>query len=437
MHSEFRSLLAIAHQQLNVADWRIIDEPSGNEDRCPDSPRYHAIVCHQHNALKKVTIGRDLVDLCRRQKTQHEILPQNTATVETLLSISGWQVLFQSGIDGNPLENLLQSTRTLPRALIAWSEIQNALRSTEIASGPGAREEEWQYWISEFTALPCWEPQERQKLAHLLTDQVGPNLFQNATTLSTRWSNGDFTTQNIMVPESGSPWLIDGEHAARTHFAFEDQSRLILFSPTLRAHPGLRAAFAPTPTSAQFTFFQLRQLWLEYKQNSPSYLTRTVPTRKQLILTNSAADLTEPIAGMPFRHEESESAQLFGGGAHEYTESRSERRTYVRGRPQWAAWNLENQTGTVRIDPSSSQRRILIRDLVSSDGQGHTLSLLDQLSPLGDCTIQRTADGAVVTPDSDDPQLSLSVPASSGWLIAEFEAEPNSKAFSQPNPVHS
>ena len=387
------------------------------------------------SAFAKVTIGRDLNAIRERQDELHRILPAHTAAVESMVSVDGWQVLFQTALSGPSLEELLGSVDTLPRALIAYRILQNALDTTLQSANHHEWEWEWQIWKSRFSALPCWDSSEQRTLVELLQRDLEPRLCHEASALSSRWTNGDFTSENIIVPESGNPWLIDAENGQRTHFWFEDDCRLSLLSPTLRNHPGLRGEFAKDFTSPQFLFFQLRQLWLEHEQNSSDYLARVVPTRKQLILGKMPPHPSPRVAGVPWVDPEIETAQLFWGQDRNSTEAQSGRRFYRRGQPQLMAWKLENQASHFRLDPTSSQRPVLIRNLISSDAHGKSIDLIAETTTRANCSISASPAGLLVMPESNDPQLNVSLPERAEWVIADLEVKADSALFSQSNPA--
>ena len=250
----------------------------GNADRRDRASRTSWRVNLPDGRPVRLILGRDLADLAQRQSAFARACPDLVPNPIFHRPLQHGEAFAELFIEGTTLESAAHGA---PERIQAYFDQTWAMLSaTTRKSTEAARWAEWQNWTHSIHSLPLWTAVEKT----LLGDQIWPKLYRllSAAPPAARWSNGDFTSTNVLLDEAGLPHLIDHEFAHETHFFPEDTARFHALSPAARRQPDLFSACLP-PCPAWHLFFWLRQLGLESTQNSIAYLERMRPVRLSAI----------------------------------------------------------------------------------------------------------------------------------------------------------
>lgn len=283
----------------------------GNPDRRPDGRTRWRVELPDGSA-GCLTLGPDLRAAHERHVAFHRRCPQHVPAPRFHVALAdGVEAAAEGFLTGTPLEATNPADETVAGA---FAELVGELDSTLRASTEADRRAEWDRLTAGLLASPAWTEPERATLATLLLPRLYPLLTVDPPAL--RWTNGDFTSRNILVGSDGRPRLIDLEFAACTHFFREDHVRFHVLSPIARRAPAPFAAALPPVGPAWHLWFWLRQLHLESTHNSAAYLARVRPPRLALIrlLAEFLLDVTLPdwpAAPTPL-HRQLESARWMG-----------------------------------------------------------------------------------------------------------------------------
>jgi glycosyltransferase involved in cell wall biosynthesis len=256
--------------------------PQGNVDRRPEESRTSWRATGPDGAPLKLTLGQDLADLARRHKAFAQDCVALVPPLAFFESTPLGDALAEPFFDGvSVAEALRTGSPPVVDLRMALDRVETALNATAQPSDETARQDEWRSWTERLLALPVWTEHERQ----LLRERILPRLpaLLDSSPPATRWSNGDFTPDNLLINSRGDIRLIDLEFAARTHFFREDAVRFPAFSPAVRVLPAPPLSGLPTPSLAWHLFFWLRQFHLEVAQNTPAYVDRMGAHRLGLI----------------------------------------------------------------------------------------------------------------------------------------------------------
>jgi len=416
----FAAALNDAGHRLGVAPWEVIACPPGNVDRHPDAPRHHALLRLHDGGFRKILGGQNLAVVHQAATQFHQAYPDHSPGPGHLVSGPPLDTLWQEAIEATSLEHLLKSIDSLPAALVAWDSVRRQQADIKTLSTLDAWSREWNQWVERFLSITAWSASEQAALRHEILPALQARLSDAAASPQTRCSNGDFTTHNVLVPTSGPPWIIDAEYTLETHFHFEDRVRAAALSETLRQHPGLAELLLGRPSGAEALFYNLRQLWLEHLVNGPDYLARVSPARREVILHADTAT-AQFLPGESPVQGETEVIQLFHPSPP-WTEARSVRSGYLRGRRQMLAFALPPDTTHLRLDPASSRRDVTLHALRTVTDQGTVHDHLARITVIN-ATRQPNPDTCRLRVHNHDPQLLFATPPAAAWLMVELEVE--------------
>jgi glycosyltransferase involved in cell wall biosynthesis len=314
-----------------IAHGLIADQPApqllatGNVDRLPAANRTSWRVSLPDGRQARLVLGTGLVDLGQRQAKFAQDCPDMIPAPVFHQQLACGEAFADHYFEGAPLESTAGSSPDSTRC--GFARICTGLAATSQPSTEAARAAEWLAWTGWVESLGGWTPVEMQLLRDLVWPRLAPLLC--ATPPATRWTNGDFTSANILLAQSGDVRLIDCEFATRTHFFTEDSVRFATLSPVARQRPDWFPSTLPPAGPAWHLFFWLRQLALESRQNTAGYLARVRPVRLALIRRLSEQILGCQLAGWsvaatPLHHtlevaewaQTPESALLLSGWCH-------------------------------------------------------------------------------------------------------------------------
>lgn len=250
----------------------------------------------RHQADRHASFLRDCPDLVSRVWF-HVIVPQGEVIAEELLP-------------GRTVADIARESALRPETIQpAIAHLLHRLALTEQMSTETARQAEWKAWAARLVRLSIFPSTASQ----LLSDCILPPLYAALTAdlpATTRWTNGDFHADNLLLDSSGNLRLVDLEHAQRTHFHGEDAVRFHMLSDVARQHPDWFNAI-PIPGLAWHLYFWLRQLELECTVNTESYVGRIAPYRLSVIrrlaeqlLSVNLTNWPEPVLPVSFQIEE-------------------------------------------------------------------------------------------------------------------------------------
>lgn len=273
-----RGLLAVSPPPQALA--------AGNSDRRPEEARSSWLASLPDGSKVKLTVARSLGRLADTHAALAAACPDIIPRLRFHAQLNASEVLAEEYFAGTALDEIVRAKdHSNETVLAALATVSRSLAATEQPSSDAARQEEWQHWSAQLTALPFWIPAERKAL----TDTLLPALYSSLATTPamTRWTNGDFLPANLLIGNDGSVRLIDAEFARRTHFFAEDAVRFRVLSRLLRDHPSLDTphALPVSPGLVWHPYFWLRQLQLEATHNTAEYIQRVLPARLGIIRT--------------------------------------------------------------------------------------------------------------------------------------------------------
>ena len=275
----------------------------GNTDRREAPPRTSWRVNLPDGRTARLVLGPDLADMARRQTAFARACPTLLPAPIFQVKLADGQAFADEFFEGVSLESIVERSPEQARAILA--KVHATLAATQRPSTEAARLAEWQAWTKSVEGLPRWTADEKK----LLREQVWPGLYPLLCLAApaTRWTNGDFTTANILLNPAGAVRVIDCEFAGETHFFAEDGARFYTFSPSARRQPGLFSDSLPRSGPAWHLYFWLRQVAMEVTHNSDAYLARMRTTRLGVIrrLAEVVLDCrldTWSVAATPLHH---------------------------------------------------------------------------------------------------------------------------------------
>lgn len=217
--------------------------------------------------IAKLTVGPALQALAERHRAFARACPSLVPAPLFFEASPEGDVFAEEFFAGATLDS-----QTAERAAAAVARATATLAGTARRSSPDARQQEWDEWSKHVLAAPGWSDAERTALR----DSVLPRLLAALSNEppTTRWTNGDFLTGNLLADAHGAVRLIDCEFAHATHFWREDAVRFHTLSPLARQHPALFTAALPDAGPAWHLFFWLRHWTLELAHNSADYVAR-------------------------------------------------------------------------------------------------------------------------------------------------------------------
>jgi hypothetical protein len=241
---------------------------------------------------------------------------------------------------------------------------------------------------------------------------IGPNP-------KTRWTNGDFLAQNIIVTNSG-PKLVDYEFASRTHFYCEDWARLRLYSPSLPANvlEWVDACLGSQSEAAEI-YCLIRQLILEWQvktipglQSEITNIARLlVPRMDRWRLRSTPSLLLPSISDEAVSGNAQASVQVFFSPEFSFNEFRS-----IHTQIQEGVWSrvelplpIAQGSWNIRLDPIHRTGISEISAVEMRDGS-HTWNIpLADLEARGTCVATSVSPALTLIGYGPDSQLLLPV----------------------------
>lgn len=217
----------------------------------------------------RLIIGLHLAELAKKQTAFAQACPELVQAPLFHRQLTQGEAMAELFIDGATLESAARESPA--RVQMAFVRTCATLEKIICSSTEAERLAEWLGWTDHIESLAIWTLHERT----LLRDCVWPKLYPLLSTTPPviRWSNGDFTSDNILLDQVGNPHLIDHEFAHATHFFQEDIVRFHSLSRYAREQPELFSSHPSLGLGWQL-FFWLRQLGLEAVHNTAAYLGR-------------------------------------------------------------------------------------------------------------------------------------------------------------------
>jgi hypothetical protein len=250
---------------------------------------------------------------------------------------------------------------------------------------------------------------------------------------TTRWTNGDFLPQNIVLTATGSK-LIDYEFATRTHFFCEDPARLRLHSAAL---PVSVLEWTDEVLGAQREgaeiYSLLRQLILEWQIKTIPGLHIEMANIARLLIPRldrwrlgSTPSLLIPAAGNEGILGNGQAAvQVFFSPEFAFNEFRSIHTSIPEG--VWSRIELPLPIGqgswNIRIDPIDRSGIVEISSVEVRNSRHQTVPIpLTELAPGGSCVTTSSAPCLTLIGHGIDPQVTLPVFTTEDpgpiWLVA-------------------
>lgn len=293
----------------------------GNSDRRPEAVRTRWRAESSDNRPILLTVGPGTAQLATRQFALAAAFPKLVGTPVFFDDSDSVPVLAEPWFEGEKLETILERNGPVsPHLVESFRELIAHLGNATEPSTPTAREREYAEWSEQIAGLPLWSTNVSRDLRDRVLPRLGSVLSE--TPPRRRWTNGDFTSANLLYSDQAGFRLIDAEYAASTHFFAEDAARFFALSPQVRRRPNLFSALRP-PGPASQLFFWLRQLALECAANQPAYLARILPRRlaivRRLIEVTLELELPEwptPVAEVRFHLEGAEWRQTASHDVH-------------------------------------------------------------------------------------------------------------------------
>lgn len=253
--------------------------PGGNADRRDLAERTSWRINLPDGRPARLIVGPDLADLNGRHCAIAQACPALIPALLFYQRFTHREAFAEEFFEGNPLDVAVRESPV--QAVDAFTRVCAGLAATSRPSSEPTRLAEWQAWTNSVEALNIWTALELPLLRHVIWPRLYPLLGTTPPVL--RWTNGDFTSENILLNRHGEPRLIDCEFAHETHFFNEDAVRFYTLSAAARRSPELFSPVLPMPGPAWHLFFWLRQTGLEASHNTPAYLARMLPMRLAVI----------------------------------------------------------------------------------------------------------------------------------------------------------
>ena len=408
--------LQLVRAKLEWPPIETISVLSGNQDRTPTRSRDHVLVGFGKSDSKFLTIGSELPDLADPHALLHRAYPTITSSPGESHRWDEFDCYVQNPINGVPIESLLSNASSLPQALLAWHQVQSEFSRNLSSSSSEKIAEEWKTWVERFSDSEAWSDQERDRLNTDILPSMQTDLVAANSSPTSRIGNGDFTTSNLLVAPNGHPTLIDFEHAASTHFHFEDNIRFGALSNAFLHQPALSRHFLPQPNSSEIRFHLLKRLWLEAQENSQSYQNRVFPDLKQALWKGALPSHDD-------ESQETETAQLFFDNGGDWTEADSIRRNYFRGQNQLLVFPVRSNSKLLRLDPSSSDLPLQLKNVRIVE---HSTDLVGFRPLLNGNNFEFSGDNLdFIAPSHSDPQIHIEIPngKTAHWLVIELISE--------------
>jgi peptidoglycan hydrolase CwlO-like protein len=166
----------------------------------------------------------------------------------------------------------------------AASHVLESLERTLRPSSVAALQAELERFFASVTACPIFGSLDIGFLREVVFPWIRDGACRQQP--QTRWSNGDFIAQNVILGDGGAPRLIDYEYAHRTHFFAEDFVRWDAYSEGNR---GIFEAKLGLPSAWLEAYFLLRQTVLEQRTGSPQLALSGAQERVRRLRALSAA----------------------------------------------------------------------------------------------------------------------------------------------------
>src|SRR5258708_7049204 len=183
-----------------------------------------------------LSIGRNLADLRSRTTAFAKACPEIACRPLFWRRVDGWDYFATEYFEGEKLDaELLNGRLSAAQAEKSLNYVVEMLDRTTHASTTAASERELHQVFAQAAALPVFGDLDRVLLEGIIFSYVRTGALSALP--RTRWTNGDFVPQNLLVAASGEVRLVDYEFAARTHFFSADGWRWNRFSklpPDLR-----------------------------------------------------------------------------------------------------------------------------------------------------------------------------------------------------------
>ncbi len=220
-------------------------------------------------------VAADLKELYSRANGFHESCASITSKPIFFIQADGHDFVgfeFVEGIDAE--KSYLEGSLSSDELLQAITKLDSVLDASQEKSSIQAAAAELDVLFHSLHEIKLFSDIDRAILDNFIVPGLRASLL--VPDPKTRWTNGDFLTQNIVVTGEG-PRLLDYEFAARTHFYCEDWARLCRNSIALPAciRDWAQVRLGPEREAAEI-YGLLRQIVLEAGIKAPPDLTRAV-----------------------------------------------------------------------------------------------------------------------------------------------------------------
>jgi hypothetical protein len=308
--------------------------------------------------------------------------------------------------------------------LAGMSALEDTLHASERDSTPDTFVQEWKRFEASVEALPCWSPSQQRTLVRAMLPSLGKRL--SVARPRQRWSSGDFTSTNLCLGSNERPVVFDAEYASCTHFFPEETVRFRRISPLCHRHPGLLEGWWGPGDPAWEVFFQLRQLTLEYAENSATYLAGNTPARLAAIrffgeswLGPFSADWPVPLDPSP--PARGEIVQLFWRHKKEsFSEQRSIRVAIPIGVRQFVGFRLPGEFPFWRLDPAETERTIRLYSLTPVH-LAPAVTRLPVATTFENARVERHSDHTCLRAVGSDPQIHFALPSTALGLVVDLQ----------------
>jgi hypothetical protein len=306
-----------------------------------------------------------------------------------------------------PADELLRNLRTL----------EEALAGTAVASTTEAAATELEELLRAVRETNLLGETDLALLDTVISPRLRAGLIR--ANPETRWTNGDFLAQNIIVTDAG-PKLVDYEFAHRTHFYAEDWARIVRHSEALPAsvfdwaRKRLGAAMEATEI-----YGLLRQIVLEQKIKAIPQLAREVTSISRQLAPlvgrwrqESAPSVFVPEAGSEqIAGNARAQFQVFYGRGGAFAEGQSITTPVAEG--IWSRVELPLPLGRgkwdIRLDPTHCAGVVEISCIEirrAGEAAGEPVALAEVVAS-GTCVAALTAPALTVIGYGPDPQILL------------------------------
>jgi hypothetical protein len=343
-------------------------------------------VSFRGSAVCHLAAGRDLAGLRARTEAFAEACPSITCPPLFWLHAGGADLLGTEYFDGRSLASLVAEGRITPAGAVAHADrVVEALEATLRPSTAQEAARELHALFDSVSALPLFNELD----AGFLREVVFPYVRKGAQRgpFPTRWTNGDFNAENVLLDSDGDVRLVDYEFAGPTHFFAEDWWRWETYSQLPPDAPGVPRLQASLPGDGGWleAYFILRQLTLAHETHHPGSAFGDASLRldrlASLMAENDprvrASELFKRLGPQsPEQSRQVAMAQLYWSYDGSYCEDCSRRVEYPAGRESVLRFSVaSDRPGPVelRLDPAMTPGIVTISRLRVMAGADQSL----------------------------------------------------------------